>query len=155
MGDVLALVEKAEQTMDQRTARDLERKMFAADFSLDDFREQLRQVRKMGPMDQVLAMLPQVGPLQGLSKAKVDERELTHIEAIINSMTKKERNNHQLINGSRRKRIAIGSGTSVQEVNRLLKQYVQARKMMKTFSTGFMGRKLAKMKLDEMLTGGQ
>jgi len=155
MGDVLSLVEKAEQAMDQRTARDLERKMFSADFSLDDFREQLRQVRKMGPMDQVLAMLPQVGPLQGLGKAKVDERELTHIEAIINSMTKKERNNHQLINGSRRKRIAIGSGTSVQEVNRLLKQYVQARKMMKTFSTGFMGRKLAKMKLDEMLTGGQ
>jgi signal recognition particle subunit SRP54 len=102
-----------------------------------------------------LGMLPQVGPLQGLSKAKVDEKELTRVESIINSMTVKERLNHQIINGSRRKRIAMGSGTSVQEVNRLLKQYIQARKMMKTFSTGFMGRKLAKMKLDEMLTGSQ
>jgi signal recognition particle subunit SRP54 len=105
----------------------------------------------MGPMEQVLGMLPQVGPLQGLSKAKVDEGELTKTEAIINSMTEKERNNHQIINGSRRKRIAMGSGTSVQEVNRLLKQYVQAKKMMKTFSSGFMGKKLAKMRLEEML----
>jgi signal recognition particle subunit SRP54 len=153
MGDVLSLVEKAEQAMDQRKARELEKRMFAADFSLDDFREQLRQVRKMGPMESVLAMLPQVGPLQGLSKAKVDEKELTKTEAIINSMTDKERNNHQIINGSRRKRIAMGSGTSVQEVNRLLKQYVQAKKMMKTFSSGFMGKKLAKMRLEEMLTG--
>jgi signal recognition particle subunit SRP54 len=153
MGDVLSLVEKAEQAMDQRKARELEKRMFAADFSLDDFREQLRQVRKMGPMESVLAMLPQVGPLQGLSKAKVDERELTKTEAIINSMTNKERHNHQLINGSRRKRIAMGSGTSVQEVNRILKQYVQAKKMMKTFSSGFMGKKLAKMRLEEMLTG--
>jgi signal recognition particle subunit SRP54 len=155
MGDVLSLVEKAEQAMDQRKARELEKRMFAADFSLGDFREQLRQVRKMGPMEQVLGMLPQVGPLQGLSKAKVDEGELTKTEAIINSMTEKERNNHQMINGSRRKRIAMGSGTSVQEVNRLLKQYVQAKKMMKTFSSGFMGKKLAKMRLEEMLSGQQ
>jgi signal recognition particle subunit SRP54 len=152
MGDVLSLVEKAQQTMDHKKARELEQSMLSGDFTLADFREQLRQVRKLGPMEQVLGMLPQLGPLRDIQKQQVDEKELGRVEAIINSMTSRERLNHQIINGSRRKRIAIGSGTTVQAVNTVLKQYAQARKMMKTFSGGFMGRKLAKLKLDEMLT---
>src|SRR6202007_3064499 len=100
-------------------------------FTLEDFREQLRQVRKLGALDQILGMLPSIGPFKDLQKAKVDEKELVRIEAIINSMTPKERRNHQLINGSRRKRIARGSGTSVEEINRLLKQFVQMKKMLK------------------------
>ncbi len=152
MGDVLSLVEKAEEAMDKKQALDLQKKMLSNEFTLADFREQLRQVRKMGPMDQVLSMLPQIGGLQELQKAKVDEKELGRFEAIINSMTIRERENHQIINGSRRKRIAQGSGSTVQEVNQVLRQYAQARKMMRTFSTGFMGRKLAKMKLDELMT---
>jgi len=152
MGDVLSLVEKAQQTMDQRKAKDLEKSLLTGDFSLEDFGEQLKQVRKLGPMDQVMKMLPQIGPLRDLQKQEVDEKELGRVEAIIGSMTMRERRNHQIINGSRRKRIANGSGTTVQEVNQVLKQYVQAKKMMKTFSGGFMGRKLAKMKLDEMIS---
>jgi signal recognition particle subunit SRP54 len=152
MGDVLSLVEKAQQTMDQKKARELENSLLTGDFSLEDFGEQLSQVRKLGPMDQVMKMLPQIGPLRDLQKQEVDEKELGRVQAIIGSMTTRERRHHQIINGSRRKRIAKGSGTTVQEVNQVLKQYVQAKKMMKTFSGGFMGRKLAKMKLDEMLT---
>jgi signal recognition particle subunit SRP54 len=154
MGDMLSLVEKAEQAMDQRKARDLERKMLQDEFTLEDFRDQLVEVKKMGPMDQVMGMLPQVGPLRDLQKNKVDERQLIRVEAIINSMTRKERRNHQIINGSRRKRIALGSGTSVQEVNQVLRQYAQARKMMKSFSSGFMAKKLAKMKLEDMFAKG-
>ena len=152
MGDVLSLVEKAQQTMDQKKTRDLEKSLLSGDFSLEDFGEQLSQVRKLGPMDQVMAMLPQIGPLKDLQKQEVDEKELGRVQAIIGSMTTRERRNHQIINGSRRKRIANGSGTTVQEVNQVLKQFVQAKKMMKTFSGGFMGRKLAKMKLDEMIS---
>ena len=103
-------------------------------------------MRKLGPLDQILSMLPQIGPFKDINKVKVDEKELLHIEAIINSMTPYERAHHQAINGSRRKRIARGSGTSVQKVNQLLKQYVQARKMMRQMSGKMMG-KLGRMKM--------
>jgi signal recognition particle subunit SRP54 len=140
MGDVLSLIEKAEEAIDHEKAVELEKKMREDSFTLEDFRDQLRQMRKLGPIEQILGMLPQVGPFKDLNKVRVDEKELIHIEAIINSMTPKERAHHQIINGSRRKRIARGSGTSVQKVNQLLKQYVQARKMMKQMSSGMMGR---------------
>src|SRR5205823_11221400 len=108
---------------------------------------QIRQVRKLGSLEQIIGMLPSIGPFKELQKAKVDEKELVRVEAIINSMTPKERRNHQIINGSRRKRIARGSGTSVQQVNQLLKQYVQTRKMMKTLSQSMLGKQLSKLKL--------
>ncbi len=145
MGDVLSLIEKAQEAIDQEQAVELEKKLREDTFTLEDFRDQLRQMRKLGPLEQILGMLPQVGPFKDLNKVKVDEKELVHIEAIINSMTPKERAHHQIINGSRRKRIARGSGTSVQKVNQLLKQYVQARKMMKQMSGGMMAR-LGRMK---------
>jgi signal recognition particle subunit SRP54 len=145
MGDVLSLIEKAQEAIDQEQAVELEKKLREDTFTLEDFRDQLRQMRKLGPLEQILGMLPQVGPFKDLNKVKVDEKELLHIEAIINSMTPKERAHHQIINGSRRKRIARGSGTSVQKVNQLLKQYVQARKMMKQMSGGMMAR-LGRMK---------
>src|SRR6476620_6056694 len=104
--------------------------MLSDSFTLDDFRDQLKQIRKLGALDQIMSMLPSIGPFKDLQKVKVDEKELVRVEAIINSMTPKERRNHQVINGSRRKRIARGSGTSVEEVNRLLKQFVQMRKML-------------------------
>jgi signal recognition particle subunit SRP54 len=112
---------------------------------LEDFRDQLNQVRKMGPMEQMLGMLPKVGIFKDASKVKVEEKELIHIEAIINSMTPQERRNHEIINGKRRKRIAKGSGTSVQQVNQVLKQYFQMRKMMKSMSTSLLGRGLGKL----------
>ena len=140
MGDVLSLIEKAQEAIDQEQAVELEKKLREDTFTLEDFRDQLRQMRKLGPLEQILGMLPQVGPFKDLNKVKVDEKELLHIEAIINSMTPRERAHHQIINGSRRKRIARGSGTSVQKVNQLLKQYVQARKMMKQMSGGMMAR---------------
>jgi signal recognition particle subunit SRP54 len=117
------------------------------DFTLEDFRDQLRQIRKLGPLQSILGMMPKVGILKELKDVKVDENEINHVVAIIDSMTPHERANHMIINGSRRRRIARGSGTSVQEVNQLLKQYSQARKMMKSFSGGLMGKKLGKMKL--------
>jgi signal recognition particle subunit SRP54 len=140
MGDVLSLIEKAQEAIDEEQAVELEKKLREDTFTLEDFRDQLRQMRKLGPLEQILGMLPQVGPFKDLNKVKVDEKELLHIEAIINSMTPRERAHHQIINGSRRKRIARGSGTSVQKVNQLLKQYVQARKMMKQMSGGMMAR---------------
>ena len=146
MGDVLSLIEKAQQSIDQVKAEELGEKLLKDSFTLGDFRDQLRQMRKLGPLDQLLGMLPQIGPFKDINKVKVDERELLHIEAIINSMTPYERAHHQAINGSRRKRIARGSGTSVQKVNQLLKQYVQARKMMKQMSGKMMGR-LGRMKM--------
>jgi signal recognition particle subunit SRP54 len=145
MGDVLSLIEKAQEAIDQEQAVELEKKLREDTFTLEDFRDQLRQMRKLGPLEQILGMLPQMGPFKDLNKFKVDEKELLHIEAIINSMTPRERAHHQIINGSRRKRIARGSGTSVQKVNQLLKQYVQARKMMKQMSGGMMAR-LGRMK---------
>jgi len=134
MGDVLTLIEKVEQAVDTKKVAELERKLRRNEFTLEDFRDQLRQLRKMGPLEQVLDMLPKVGPLANLPKdAHVDEGRLKRVEAIINSMTGAERDDHSIIDGKRRKRIARGSGTSVQEVNQVLKQYMQMRKMIKQF----------------------
>ena len=150
MGDILSLIEKAEEVVDKKKAVELQQKMLSDGFTLEDFRDQLKQIRKLGSLDQILGMLPSIGPFKDMQKAKVDEKELVRVEAIINSMTPKERRNHQLINGSRRKRIAKGSGTSVQQVNQLLKQYAQTRKMMKGMKNSFFGRRLKGMKLPEM-----
>jgi len=147
MGDVLSLIEKAEENVDREHAEELAEKIRKNEFTLEDFQDQLRQIRKMGPLDQILGMLPNMGPLRGLNQVKVDEKELIHIEAIISSMTPRERSHHQIINGSRRKRIARGSGRPVQEINRLLKQYVEMRKMMKSLSKGIMPRLMRGMKL--------
>jgi signal recognition particle subunit SRP54 len=144
MGDVLSLIEKAQEVVDQKQALETLKK---DTFTLEDFRDQLRQIKKLGTMDQILGMLPSVGPFKDMQKAKVDEKELLRTEAIIDSMTPKERRNHQIINGSRRKRIAKGSGTSVQEVNQLLKQYVQAQKMMKTMKSSFFGKRMKGLKM--------
>jgi signal recognition particle subunit SRP54 len=150
MGDILSLIEKAEEVVDKKKAVELQEKMLSDNFTLDDFRDQLKQIRKLGALDQILAMLPSIGPFKDLQKVKVDEKELVRVEAIINSMTPKERRNHQLINGSRRKRIAKGSGTSVQQVNQLLKQYAQTRKMMKGMKHSFLGKRMKGMKMPEM-----
>jgi len=147
MGDILSLIEKAEEKIDKQKALEVHHKLQTDTFTLEDFRDQLRQVRSLGPMDQMLGMLPKVGIFKDAGKANVDEKELTHIEAIINSMTPQERRNHEIINGRRRKRIAKGSGTSVQQVNQLLKQYFQMRKMMKSFSQNFLGRQLSRLKM--------
>src|SRR5215813_10039429 len=149
MGDILSLIERAEATVDKKKAQEIASKALSGDgFSLEDFRDQLRQVKKMGSMQNILGMLPSIGPFSGLQKAadKVDEKQINRVEAIINSMTAHERDHHEVINGSRRKRIARGSGTSVQEVNNLLRQYAQMRKMFKQMGKGNMMRKLAGMK---------
>src|SRR5487761_563913 len=136
MGDVLSLIERVEQSVDAKQVAELERKLRRSEFTLEDFRDQLRQIRKMGPLEQVLGMLPKVGPLAKVPKdVQVDESQLKRIEAIINSMTNSERNDHNVIDGKRRKRIARGSGTSVQEVNQVLKQYLQMRQMMKQYGS--------------------
>src|SRR6202163_1158316 len=151
MGDVLSFIEKAEEVIDKKQAVEMQRKLIENDFTLEDFRDQLRQIRKLGALEGMLSMMPQVGILKDLKNVKVDENEITHVVAIIDSMTPKERANHMLINGSRRRRIAMGSGTTVQEVNQLLKQYGQAKKMMKSFSGGMLGKKMmGKMKLPFM-----
>ena len=150
MGDILSLIEKAEQQMDKKKAQELASKALTGDgFSLEDFRDQLRQVKKMGSLQSLVGMLPSIGPFAGLQKHadKVDEKQVNRVEAIINSMTAHERAHHEVINGSRRKRIARGSGTSVQEVNNLLRQYAQMRKMFKQMGKGSFARKLAGMKL--------
>jgi signal recognition particle subunit SRP54 len=129
MGDVLSLIEKAEQTIDEATAAELEEKLRKASFTLEDFQAQLQQIKKLGSLDSIISMIP------GMKKAKlpsVDDRELQRVEAIISSMTLEERRNHLIINGSRRKRIARGSGTDVGDVNRLIKQFTQTQKMMKS-----------------------
>jgi len=134
MGDIMSLIERAEQAVDKKAAIELERKLRKSDFTLEDFRDQLRQIRKMGPLDQIVDMLPKIGPLQNIPKdASVDEGKLKQVEAIINSMTNQERLDHNVIDGKRRKRIAKGSGTSVQDVNQVLKQYMQMRTMMKQY----------------------
>jgi len=145
MGDVLSLIEKAEETVDEEDAEQMLEKLRRDQFTLEDFRDQLRQIKRLGPLEQILGMLPQIGPFKGLDKLKVDEKQLAHVEAIINSMTVRERTNYKIIDGSRRKRIAKGSGRPVSEVNRLLKQYMQARKMMKQVGKGFMGKRLPKL----------
>ncbi|MEJ2008731.1 MAG: signal recognition particle protein [Acidobacteriota bacterium] len=153
MGDILSLIEKAEEKIDKQKALEVHRKLQTNSFTLSDFRDQLAQMRSMGPLDQMLGMLPKVGMLKNVGKVRVDEKEIVRIEAIINSMTEKERRRHDIINGKRRKRIARGSGTTVQQVNQVLKQYIQMRKMMKTMSTSLMGKQMSRLKLPGGLGG--
>src|SRR3982750_3581409 len=153
MGDIMSLIEKAEQQVDKKRAQEIATKALTGDgFSLEDFRDQLRQVKKMGSLQSLVGMLPSSGPFAGLQKHadKVDEKQINRVEAIINSMTNQERIHHEVINGSRRKRIARGSGTSVQEVNNLLRQYAQMRKMFKQMGKPSFARRLAGMKMPGM-----
>jgi signal recognition particle subunit SRP54 len=139
MGDIMTLIEKAEEKLDRKKSEEFARKALSGDgFSLEDFRDQLRQIRKLGSLQSIMKMLPSVGPLAGMQQMadQVDEKQFIRVEAIINSMTPKERNNHEIISGSRRKRIAAGSGTTVQEVNQLLRQYAQMRKMFRNVGKG-------------------
>ena len=139
MGDIMTLIEKAEEKLDRKKSEEFAKKALSGDgFSLEDFRDQLRQIRKLGSLQSIMKMLPSVGPLAGMQQMadQVDEKQFVRVEAIINSMTQHERNNHEIISGSRRKRIANGSGTSVQEVNQLLRQYAQMRKMFKGIGKG-------------------
>ena len=155
MGDVLSLIEKAEQAIDRDQAAELEAKIRRDDFTLEDFREQLRTLRRMGPIEQVIGMLPGMGNLKQLAQNQPDEKQLSRVEAIISSMTPLERRHQHLINGSRRKRIAKGSGTSVEDVNRLLKQFVQMKKMLKTLggAAGLGGGKKSRREAMRMLRG--
>jgi signal recognition particle subunit SRP54 len=139
MGDMLSLIEKAESTLDRKKSEEFAKKALLGDgFSLEDFRDQLKQIKKLGSMESILKMLPSVGPFAGLQQAsqQVDEKQFVRLEAIINSMTPKERRNHEIISGSRRKRIAAGSGTTVQDVNQLLRQYAQMSRMFKQMGKG-------------------
>ena len=131
MGDVLSLIEKAEAAITEEDAERLEEKIRANEFTLEDFRDQLKTIRKMGPLESIIGMLPGMSNVKALAENKPDEKQISRVEAIINSMTAEERRKQHIINGSRRKRIAKGSGTSVEEVNRLLKQFVQMQKMLK------------------------
>ncbi len=135
MGDVLSLIEKAEQSIDAEKAKKLEEKLRKDQFTLEDFLDQMDQVRNMGPLDEIMGMIPGLGGAKQLKNLQMDDKQLDYIEAIIKSMTKEERRNPDVINGSRRRRIARGSGTSVQEVNRLLKQFKQTRKLMKKMNS--------------------
>jgi signal recognition particle subunit SRP54 len=141
MGDIMTLIENAEENLDRKKSEEFAKKALSGDgFSLEDFRDQLRQIRKLGSLQSIMKMLPSVGPFSGMQQmaGQVDEKQFVRIEAIINSMTQKERNHHEIISGSRRKRIANGSGTTVQEVNQLLRQYAQMRKMFKGVGKGGM-----------------
>jgi signal recognition particle subunit SRP54 len=156
MGDVLSFIEKAQEAFDVKKQEEISRKLVDNEFTLEDFRDQMKQIRKLGPLESILGMMPKVGMMKELQNVKVDEKEITRVVSIIDSMTPTERRNHMIINGSRRRRIAKGSGTSVQEVNSLLKQYGEARKMMRSLSGSLMGntalsKKLAKMNLPGML----
>ncbi len=156
MGDMLSLIEKVEETIDQKKAEEMQRKLIDNEFTLEDFRDQIKQIRKLGPLESLLGMMPNIGPIKDLKNVKVDENEITRIVAIIDSMTPRERENHMIVNGARRRRIAKGSGTSVQDVNNLLKQYAQARKMMKSLSGGMggmLGKRMGKLKLPGGLGG--
>jgi signal recognition particle subunit SRP54 len=153
MGDILSLIERVEEKIDKKESEEFARKAISGDgFSLEDFRNQLRQVKKMGSLSGIIKMLPSIGPFSQMQKVadNVDDKEINRVEAIINSMTPYERAHHESINGSRRKRIARGSGTSVQEVNQLLRQYAQMRKMFKGMGKASFARKLAGMKLPGM-----
>ncbi len=136
MGDVLSLIEKAEQAIDQGEAEQLEERLRKNQFTLDDFRKQLKTIRRMGPLESVLGMIPGLGNLKQLAENKPDEKQLGRVEAIITSMTPGERRNESIINGSRRKRIAAGSGTSVEEVNRLLKQFMEMKRVLQMMGQG-------------------
>lgn len=141
MGDVLTLIEKAQFAVDQDKAKELEQKMRSQSFTFDDFLEQLGQVRQLGPLDEILNMIPGANKMKGLKNVQVDDKQIGHVEAIIRSMTKKEREQPELINASRKKRISKGSGTSIQEVNRLLKQFEDMKKMMKSMTSMQKGKK--------------
>ncbi|MGD1070052.1 MAG: signal recognition particle protein [Bryobacteraceae bacterium] len=147
MGDIVSFVEKAQEAFDSKQQEEMQRKLIENEFTLEDFRDQLKSLRKLGSLESILKMMPKVGMMKDLQNMQPDEKELTRIVAIIDSMTPKERDNHMIINGSRRRRIARGSGTSVQDVNNLLKQYGQARKMMKSLSgnLGSLGKRMGKM----------
>ena len=136
MGDVLSLIEKAQETVDQKKALELQKKLRKSQFTLEDFRDQMVQVRKMGSLSDILKMIPGMGKIKEMKNLEIDDREFVRIEAIINSMTPHERRQHGIINGSRRRRIAAGSGTRVQDVNGLLKNYTQMLKMLKKFNQG-------------------
>jgi signal recognition particle subunit SRP54 len=138
MGDVLTLIEKAQEAVDEKKAAELEKKLRKSQFTLEDFRDQMVQIRKMGSLGDILKMIPGMGKLKQMKNLEVDEKEFVRIEAIINSMTPRERRQHTIINGSRRRRIAQGSGTRVQDVNRLLKNYAQMLKMLKKINKGGM-----------------
>lgn len=145
MGDVLTLIEKAQENIDEKKAKELEQKMRSASFTFDDFLDQMEQVKSMGPLDEILGMLPGANKMKGLKNVQIDEKQLVHVEAIIQSMTKKERQDPSLMNASRKKRIAKGSGRPIAEVNRLLKQFDEMKKMMKQMS-GMQGGKKGKKK---------
>jgi signal recognition particle subunit SRP54 len=153
MGDVLSLIERTEEAVDADTRAKLEKKTRLDDFTFDDFRDQLRTLKKMGPLEQVIGMIPGMGALKELNEQKqeIDPKELNRLEAIVNSMTPGERRNHTIINGSRRKRIARGSGTSVEAVNRVLKQFVEMRKMLKAVQGVASGGRKGRQRLMSML----
>ncbi len=141
MGDILTLIDKAQANVDLKKAQEMEQRLRKAEMTLDDFLEQMQQMKNMGPLDQILGMLPGAGKIKGLKDMQVDEKDMAHTEAIIRSMTPEERRRPQLINGSRRKRIAAGSGTSIADVNRLLKQFEQSQKLIKQFGQMGKGKK--------------
>ena len=134
MGDMLSLIEKAQEEFDEKEALKLAKKLKKREFDLEDFLGQLRQLKKLGSLEQIMSMIPGMGQLKQLKNMKPDEKELVRVEAIINSMTKEERENYKIINGSRRRRIALGSGTTIQDVNRLLKNFAQTKKMMENLT---------------------
>jgi signal recognition particle subunit SRP54 len=152
MGDIVSFVEKAQEAFNMKEQEEMQRKLIDNEFTLEDFRDQLKSLRKLGSLESILKMMPKVGMMKELQGMQPDEKELTRIVAIIDSMTPRERDNHMIINGTRRRRIARGSGTSVNDVNNLLKQYGQARKMMKSLSgnMGFLGKKLGKMGMGKL-----
>ncbi|OMF37400.1 signal recognition particle protein [Paenibacillus sp. FSL H8-0548] len=135
MGDMLSLIEKAQFNIDADKAKEMERKMRTAEFTFDDFLEQMEQVRNLGPLDQIMDMLPGMNKMKGMKDMKVDEKQIGRVEAIVRSMTKEEKQKPELLNHSRRKRVAAGSGTTIVEVNRLIKQFDDMKKMMKQFSS--------------------
>jgi signal recognition particle subunit SRP54 len=155
MGDVLSLIEKAEAALDEGEAEKLEEKLRKNQFTLDDFRSQLKTIKRMGPLESVLGMIPGMGQIKELAQNKPDEKQLGRVEAIISSMTAEERHNDSLINGSRRKRIAAGSGTSVEDVNRLLKQFTEMRRVIKMIGQGGIGAARHMKNLPKMAPGTQ
>jgi len=158
MGDMLSLIEKAEEKLDRKKSEEFAKKALLGDgFTLEDFRDQLKQIKKLGSMESIMKMLPSVGPFAGLQQAskQVDEKQFVRVEAIINSMTPRERRNHEIISGSRRKRIAAGSGTTVQDVNQLLRQYAQMAKMFKQMGKGGLARQMMRGGLGAMGMGGR
>lgn len=150
MGDMLSLIEKAQSNIDADKAKEMERKMRNAEFTFEDFLEQMDQVKKLGPIDQILDMIPGMGNMKQMKDIKVDDKQMGRIEAIVHSMTTQEKQNPDMINHSRRKRISVGSGTSLAEVNRLIKQFDEMRRMMKQFSD-MMGPKGGKNKAMKQL----